>query len=222
MTGQAGGLCAALGRPWWVRLRAVLATGLVLGVGTTTTLAAWTDQVDVEASFGASTFVVEANTTTPYVDGSWSAYSDETAELQFDIPATDMTPGSTRYASLALRAGAGSLGGDASLTAHGADGGLGAALQYRVITSRTCDSAAFDAAAGAAYLVGSPGASVSLATGQDPEDPVGLPEGSEDPAAPGDPVHLCVEVSLPEGAPTELQGQQATARWTVEAISETT
>lgn len=46
---------ALRGRPWWVRLRVLLAAGLVLGMGATSTLAAWSDSEQVTASFEAQT-----------------------------------------------------------------------------------------------------------------------------------------------------------------------
>lgn len=38
---------------WWVRLRVMLAAGLLLGVGASTSLATWTDQEHAEATFVA-------------------------------------------------------------------------------------------------------------------------------------------------------------------------
>lgn len=217
---EVGGSSAPLGQPWWVRLRVVLATGLVLGAGATTTLAAWTDQVLVEGEFSASTFVVEANPSTPYdgAGGSWAAYGDEAAVLQFE--AAGMTPGSTRYASLALRTASGSIAGEAVLNASGLEGptALGDALRYRVITSQACDGAAFSGSAD--YLVGSASGHVPLTTGQADGDSLSLADAAPD--APGQPTHLCVEVILPAGSSNDLQGQTASASWSIDALSETT
>jgi len=45
---------AARSRPWWLRLRATLAAALVIGLGATSTLAAWTDESYAEATLEAA------------------------------------------------------------------------------------------------------------------------------------------------------------------------
>lgn len=222
MKDEVGGVSASLGRPWWVRLRAVLATGLVLGAGATTTLAAWTDQVIAEGSFSASTFVIEVNSSTPYdeAENQWAAAADQAAVLQFD--AAGMTPGSTRYAAVALRVATGSIGGTAVLNGAAVDspsGDLGAHLQYRVIDSASCSEEAFGA--GADYRVGGPNDHEPLTAGQD-DQTAALELAPATADGPGTPVNLCFEVILPAGAPNDLQGQAAIATWSFDATSETT
>lgn len=56
-------------RRGWTKARALLAGGLVLGVGAAVTLAAWTDNEWVRGVFGTGTFGIEGST-----DGS--AFSD--------------------------------------------------------------------------------------------------------------------------------------------------
>lgn len=216
---DAGARGADLGRPWWVRLRAALATGLVLGTGATSTLAAWTDQSVVTGEFSSSTFVVEANPSTPYTDdGPWAPHADEAAVLQLD--AQELTPGSTKYASLALRTTAGSIEGTAELdgadVADSPDLDLADALRYRVVVAEGCEEGAFEA--GAEFVIGGPDAGEPLTSGQESE-PIELTSDEQD--TPGQPVHLCVELSLPEGADNDLQGKQASAQWRITAISET-
>lgn len=48
--------------PWWLRMRALLAAALVVGLGATSTLAAWTDEAHAEATFEAA--VIPAPTLT--------------------------------------------------------------------------------------------------------------------------------------------------------------
>lgn len=208
------------GRPRSVRLRAVLATGLVLGTGATMTLAQWTDQTLPRGEFSASSFAVQANASTPYDPGApWAQHTDDAAVLQLD--AGDMTPGSRKHAALALRTTPDSLGGTALLgpgeIVAGSDTGLAGALRYRVVASALCDSSVF--APNATYVVGGPEASAPLTTGQAPEAPLTLPAAAPD--APGQPLHLCVEVLLPVGANNALQGAQMEARWRITSQSQT-
>ncbi|GAA1489132.1 hypothetical protein [Brachybacterium sacelli] len=209
-------------RSWQVRLKVLLACGLTLGTGATTTLAAWTDGTEAKGEFEASTFVVEANPSAPYAaSGPWSPHTEEAAVLQLE--ATDLTPGSTRYAPLALRTTTGSLGGTAVLGGAEVTGTpLGPALRYRVTTydPPAGECGGDDFAGGAEAVVGDGTAPVPLTTGQDAHHPLELPAASD--TDPGGPVHLCVELSLPSDADSALQGESATARWQIISTSETT
>ena len=75
-------------------MQAVLAAGLVLGIGTAATLAAWTDTENATGGFGASVFGTESQSA-----GSPTYASNTTAPgatLSFD--ATAMSPGTSFYA----------------------------------------------------------------------------------------------------------------------------
>lgn len=209
-------------RSWPVRLKVVLACGLSLGAGATTTLAAWTDGTDAQGEFAASTFVVEANSSDPYAaSGPWAPHTEEAAVLQLEAP--DLTPGSARYAPLALRTTTGSLGGTAVLGGAEVTGSqLAPALRYRVTTydPSAGECSGDDFGTGAHFLVGDAATPVPLTTGQDAQVPLELPAASD--TVPGDPSHLCVELSLPTGADSALQGESATARWQIISTSETT
>lgn len=216
----AGARSTPLGRPWWVRLRAVLAAGLVLGTGATMTLAEWTDRTLAAGEFSASTFVVQANASTPYNPGApWAQHTDDAAILQLD--AGDMTPGSRKHAALALRTAPDSLGGTAVLSpgeiVAGSDTGLADALRYRVVVSALCESSVFSR--GATYVVGGPDSAAPLTAGQDPDAPLTLAAATPD--APGQPLHLCVEMTLPAGTDNALQGAQMEARWRIASQSQT-
>lgn len=215
-----------LGPPWTVRVKAVLACGLALGTGATSTLAAWTDETHVQGEFTASTFELEANPSTPYTAaGPWSPHTEDAAVLQLD--AEGLTPGSARYASLALRTVPGSLGGAAVLGGAevtgdgGGDPQLGPALRYRAAVydpgAGACDTGAFGS--GADFVVGTAGSTVPLTAGGAAESPLVLPEADD--SEPGIPVHVCFELSLPSGADNALQGRSATARWQIISTSET-
>src|SRR5690625_2824795 len=77
------------------QIQALLAGGLVLGVGATATVAAWTDQEDAFGEFQAGQFQIEATT-----DASWQSF-DGPYEMEFD--AAGMYPGQNMYASVLLR-----------------------------------------------------------------------------------------------------------------------
>ena len=79
-------------RARWKQARALLAGGLVLGIGASATVAAWTDTETGSGEFQAGAFLLEAN-----IDGSWSS----TRQMTFDAGA--MYPGSVVYAPVRLR-----------------------------------------------------------------------------------------------------------------------
>ena len=82
------------------RVRALLAGGLVLGVGATVTLAAWNDSEFVTATFQAGTFNLQGST-----DGT--TFSDHAsapgASLGFSVNASALSPGDVVYAPYAVR-----------------------------------------------------------------------------------------------------------------------
>ena len=82
------------------RIRALLAGGLVLGVGATVTLAAWNDSEFATATFQAGTFNLQGST-----DGT--AFSDHAsapgAALGFSVTANALSPGDVVYAPYAVR-----------------------------------------------------------------------------------------------------------------------
>lgn len=98
--------------------KALLAGGVVLGLGATMTLAAWTDDVWVSGSFNAGTFNVQGA-----VDSAgtvWREYgsseSSEVGGLNFTFTPTAMSPGQSVYAPLNLRVGPDSSPYNAAIT----------------------------------------------------------------------------------------------------------
>src|SRR5699024_10565703 len=89
------------------KVKALLAGGLVLGVGAAVTLAAWTDQEWAQGIFGTGSFNIESST-----DGTnFNDHESEgdAAELSFDMPAAEnLSPGDTIAAPFVLRLAAGS------------------------------------------------------------------------------------------------------------------
>jgi predicted ribosomally synthesized peptide with SipW-like signal peptide len=213
---------------------AFLSGGLVLGLGVTATLAAWTDSEWVFGGngdgtgpgLGTSTFEVEQNVASPYaLAGFTQSETNPGQDLTFSPGALALTPGTTVYAPVALRTIAGSVAGTlalqdsepavgAALAASDAGGALLGALELRVAVSSTvagaaagpvCDATAFTAATTIA--------TGPLATAQ--------PTATQPVAAAGGTVqHYCFEITLPQ-APTlpanttvdALQGRSVTPAW---------
>lgn len=203
-----------------LRVRALLAGALVLGLGASVTLASWTDSNFATGSFGASTFQTESNVTKPYdALGAWST-NDQQPGANLVFEAASMSPGTVVYAPVAIRTKAASVAGElvltaASVTSSGTgDANLGAALRYRVVRSVTCGASSFSGIP--AFVVGSDGAK-PLTEGQ----PAGVVNSLQAASAtgPGEPTHFCFEVTLPAGASNALQGQTATATWQFNATS---
>ena len=194
-------------------MQALLAAGLVLGIGTAVTLAAWTDTENATGSFGASVFGTESQSA-----GS-PTYASNTASpgATLSFNATAMSPGTPFYAWLNVRTTATStVGGTVALTSSAPTGGLASALQYRAVRmpgphpSSTCDAAAFSgtpvfvAGASATYLPAS----------EVPATPVANSIG-----AAGAQLGFCFEVRIQPGAANSFQGQSGTVTWTLTATS---
>lgn len=196
------------------RVQAVLAAGLVLGIGTAVTLAAWTDTENATGSFGASVFGTESQSA-----GS-PTYASNTASpgAALSFGATGMSPGTSFYAWLNVRTTAAStVGGTVALTSVAPTGGLASALQYRAVRmpgpspSSTCNATAFS---GTPVFIAGAAASY-LPVSQVPATQVSSPIG-----AAGTQLGFCFEVRIQPGAANSFQGQTGTATWTFTATSE--
>ncbi|PKQ22346.1 MAG: hypothetical protein CVT65_13865, partial [Actinobacteria bacterium HGW-Actinobacteria-5] len=88
------------------KVAAVLAGGLVLGVGTMATLASWNDSEYATATFTAGYFNLEGA-----VDSAQSSFSEHAlpgsaGALSFSTPVGNLTPGDVVVAPFALHLGA--------------------------------------------------------------------------------------------------------------------
>ena len=195
----------------------ILAAGLVLGIGTTATLAAWTDTEIGTGSFGASVFGTESQSA-----GS-PAYASNTtapgASLTFN--ATAMSPGVSFYAYLNVRTPpASTVGGNVALTSAAVSpttaGTIGPALEYRAVRltgvapGTPCSSAAFTGTP--TFIAGS--GTTWLPVSQAPASPVANPIG-----AAGAELGFCFEVRIMNGAANSVQGTTATVTWTMTGTS---
>lgn len=183
------------------RMRAVLAGGLVFGVGAAVTLAAWTDQEHASSTFTAGSFsIVGAADGVTFTDHPTAPG----ATLTFVVAPTALAPGSTVYALYSVKTAATSVAGNIQLTADAANSaGLGAYLTYGVtrIAGTTCSAATFG------------GGTVAVATGS--ALTTGAAGSVAVSAAGASVVNYCFAVTLPVGAPNAAQGTTLTGHWII-------
>jgi len=109
------------------KVRAILASGLVLGVGAAVTLAAWNDSVWGSAEFGtgANSWNVLAS-----FDGTgWDDFASDSDKgtFAFDLGAVapeNMAPGNTVYGAVGLRVDSSAFGADVTLRTEASTGEL--------------------------------------------------------------------------------------------------
>jgi predicted ribosomally synthesized peptide with SipW-like signal peptide len=187
------------------KIRALLAGGLVLGVGAAITLANWNDSEFALGEFGSGSFNLEGST-----DGS--AYGEHpstaAAPLSFSVDAANLSPGDVVSAPFAVRLDADTTY-DAALRvrAAGTQGSV-SGLTYRL----TVQSAFGCDAAQAGTVLVAPG--TALGSGAS-DAPLTLAAGSG--GAAGAPVNVCFTVTA--GSSLE-QGQSGTATWEFAAESD--
>lgn len=190
------------------KVKALLAGGLVLGIGSAATMAAWTDNEASTASFGSGTFAIQTS-----VDGqNW----DSGAQMKFN--ASNMYPGSIVYAPVFVRTTA-STSYDAEITAS-AEGistsnAFVDALVYKSVVQQITPSAApsFSCGpelftAGAEYAFGTPTGAIALKTAASPNGKQVASKASSNVLA------YCFQVQLKVDASSEAQGKSATHTWT--------
>lgn len=188
------------------RWRAVLAGGLVLGIGTAVTLAAWNDSEYGSASFTAGRFDIVGA-----VDGSTfssHATTGAAAALNFQLAPTAMAPGNATYALFSVKTANPSVAGTLQLTA-GTPGGTGLAtyLTYgvRTISGTTCNATTY--AAGTAVVADGSALTANGATTQ----AVTANGGTQ--------VNYCFAVTLPTTAPNAAQGLTMSQTWQIQGTS---
>jgi predicted ribosomally synthesized peptide with SipW-like signal peptide len=206
------------------KVRAILASGLVLGIGAAFTLAAWTDnewvfgQSDNGGGPGTKTYHLQQNTWTGA--GGTASWSDQDTPpggaLTFSVDADDLVPGSTVYAPMQLRAAAGSEALVASLTEAlqstptdpvTNSSVLYGALRYEAkqgVDKASCNAAGFGGAGSNIIPAGSPLATISGVG-------ITLPPG--DNVTDGAPADICFALTLPSSAASSLQGLKTVPLW---------
>lgn len=194
------------------RVRAVLAGALVLGVGATVTLAAWTSQDYTTGSFSTSRFVTQSTT-----DATGNGWQDNSvspgATLQLNAGA--LSPGVTVAAAFGIRTTAGSIGGTESLQTPTSTTtplpALWSSLQYRVYssTASACTPTS-SPSSGSNWIVGGSTTWSALSTAV-AANATALAAAAS--SSPGAPAWFCFQVALPAGAANTLQGQSLVVTW---------
>jgi len=179
------------------KARAILASGLVLGVGAAVTLAAWNDSVWGKAEFGTgdNSWNVQGNFTG--VADAWNEFvtAEDAGTFAFGVNASALVPGDTVYAKVGLRVVSEGLGADITMPAaqNATNSALAGVLDLKVASvdaSIPCDAAAVNGTTRAAGKV----ATAAVTT------PITIPADSEH--------WLCFAVTLPAGT---TPGQLGTA-----------
>jgi len=189
------------------RLKAVLAGGLVLGVGAAVTLAAWNDSEFAQGEFTAGAFNLEGS-----VDGA--AYTDHAAigapaELAFTVPTLNLSPGDVVSSAFAIRLDATTTNPASAVVSApvGGTSGSVANLSYSLVQTATfgCGGTEVETLVPA-----------DTAVGAVPDAPtVALAEGA--PGVAGAPVFVCFTVTAGDNL---VEGQTGTATWEFLATSE--
>lgn len=197
-------------RTRWLRVRAVLAGALVLGIGASATLAAWTDQEYATAQITAGTFSITSRTEAA---PAFAAHDTSATAVTLPLNATNLYPGQSRAAWIQITT-AGTVGGTVQLTAvdapvNNASGtALGNSLNVRIIastaaagTTPTCTTSS----TGGVTYTGI--ANVPTLTAQTLQ-----PNGTNV-------ANYCVVVTVPENTPNTAQGGGVTPTWTFTATT---
>lgn len=195
------------------KVRALLAGGLVFGIGAASTLAAWNDNEYAKGGpFTAGTFAIEGSATGEV--GSYAGHkSSATSEsLTFSAPINNLSPGSVVYADFWVRLTAdATVNGELELIDVDGSGDNVDHLSYAV---HQLSGEAQCNAAGVGSATVDLGSGAALDTDPESGEPVALTAGAGSTA--GDPIHLCFVVTADDDL---LQSKAATATWQLQASS---
>ncbi len=190
------------------KVAAILAGGVVVGVGTMATLAAWTDTEYATGTFTGGKLVFQGST-------DQTNFSEHTtigaaATLPFTSPlVTQMSPNDVVYSAYALRLDRASTNGATVAITPAAVTGTITNVSYTVIKTATAGCNA--ASTGTAIVpAGTALGGVGAAT------PITLAAPPADHSADGAPAYLCFKVTAGSGL---VQGQSGSATWLFTATS---
>lgn len=185
------------------KVAAILAGGLVLGVGTMATLASWNDSEFAKAEFTAGTFVFQGTAD----NSEWKDHKlvGDAASLSFTTPVANLTPNDVVGASFAVRLGAGTThSADVTVTSLAPTGANASHLTYRLVKTATwqCDKNT----TGSEVLI----ADTDLGSGSKTFE-LTAPASGE-----GAPYYVCFQVKAKGSL---LQSEKANATWQFSAVS---
>jgi len=191
------------------RISAILAGGLVLGVGAAITLAAWNDSEFATGTFTSGQFNMQGSTDgTTFAD---HASAGGAAAATFSTGFTALSPGDTVAAPFVLRLDATTTNNASVVASSAATTGTATAnLTYKIVTVANV-AGCTPAAAGTATVVPA-GTAMTAVTGA---TPFALAKGTG--GAAGAPVVLCLQVTAGAGLG---QNTTATATWGFTATSQ--
>lgn len=193
------------------RIRAILAGGLVLGVGVTATLAAWNDSEFGSTTFTAGTFNIVGST-----DGTnFSQHASAPgASLTFAAPSVSisaLTPGDKAYAFFSVKTVNPSMAGSVLIKGASSNASsLGAQLTYSVRTVTAAANCSSTGWATASVVTGLPNGAALTAAATSSQ--VLNADG-------GNQVNYCIEVAMSATAPTTVQGTSQQVTWEFAATS---
>lgn len=190
------------------KVAAILAGGLVLGVGTAATLASWNDSEYATASFAAGRFNLEGAADTAQASFSEHATAATAGGLTFTAPFNNLTPTDVVVAPFAVRLGAGTTNNAQLRLAAATSTGDVSNLTYQVVQT----PAAGCTAATTGTTIVAANTPVTSVTGA---AAISLAMGSPTTVA-GAPAYLCFKVT----AGTIAQGQTGSVTWQFQAVSQ--
>lgn len=191
-------------------IRAILAGGLVLGVGAAVTMAAWNDSEFVTGTFTAGTFNMQGSTTDGVTFTDHPVATPGT--LTFTVAPLLLSPGDTVYAPFALRLAANTTNNaNVVITAPSTSTGVVTNLTYEVVrtTAFTCGSGTVDSTGTSLITAGT---AITAVAGP---NTFALSKGAPVTSA-GATQFLCFKVTAGAGL---TQGQTGTVTWQFTASS---
>lgn len=188
------------------RVRAGLALGAVVGIGTVATLAAWSDTVTATGTFSTGTLDLKLN-------------EQDTTTALTSLAMTAAKPGDSTYALLTVR-NAGTVGFGYTWTTASTNTGTGTPALNTVLTLGVAsigtaaypDTGTVPTCNATTYAAGtSVQGDAALSTNPAPASARTLGTARLE--------YLCVKAALPTSAPAGVQGQTSTATLTVTATN---
>jgi predicted ribosomally synthesized peptide with SipW-like signal peptide len=184
------------------RVRALLAGGLVLGVGATMTIAAWTDQELATSTVSAGTFSIASRSD----QGAFVSHGPTETVLTVPLDASGLYPGVKKAAYVQVQA-SGTLGGTVSLTAVAVTNNAGTAPTGADLALQNAIRVNFAVVAGPANCTTSATAAAALTAVP------ALPAQTLT-VSPLNTITYCVVLELPADATGTAQGGTVKPTWT--------